>query len=795
VVQGASIGTWEWNIQTGESTFNQNCKEILGHDLASLSSGSFFIREDYVVSKDLVQAVSSLKRHLAGKTKDFRCDLQVYRKDYELMWINVVGKLITLDDEGNPLKVYGTLTNITERKREERIKELLLKLSRRLPSLSMINTLQAIIDAAETVTYSRYGYIVVLDEEGKPAFSSFSSRTYRKMKIGREDLSESLSDKAFWQKSVQEKKIYIFESPSDLDNGERIKQRMIMPVLSQDRVIAVIIVANKVAEYTTQDKVDLKSLSRSAIDFVIRKQDELELQRSEERYRKIFDHITDAIIIVNSRNGKIIDANDAAIKTYNYSKKKLLTMQWKDLQRKSSSNDRLITNKSDQDYHKKNNGDVFPVRCFPISITLQGRECNFIIVKDLTAEEEAKRKLKITEERLNDFVSNAPIGLFITTPKGEFILANQAMCEIFGYDSVEELKASSLPDNMDFGRGRTRADFLLELKEKGVIKDKRFEWKRKDGSIVIVKETARAHYSDDGEISYLEGTIEDITEKMILEKEIAQAEKLQAVGQLASGIAHEINTPMQYISDNINFLRNLFNSLIDSIKDSGQGYIENLFPEDELGKKNQKLFKTIVEEFPDAIQDTTEGIDTVSKIVSSMKMFSHPGGENMQNANIHKLIEATLRVSKNEWKYIADIEKNFDQNLSEVACYGREFNQVILNMIINAKHAIERNIEEGNIKRGLIEISTKATSENAIITIRDNGCGMSEEVKSRIFEPFFTTKGIGKGTGQGLAISYDIIVDKHNGKLTVDSEIGKGTSFNIIIPISAEKIEDEGVIG
>jgi len=275
------------------------------------------------------------------------------------------------------------------------------------------------------------------------------------------------------------------------------------------------------------------------------------------------------------------------------------------------------------------------------------------------------------------------------------------------------------------------------------------------------------------------------------------AEKLASVGQLAAGIAHEINTPIQFVGDNTRFLQESFSDLmrlLAAYEELGKAANEGKdLPE--LIKRAQVLSEEVevdylAEEVPSAINQSLEGVERISKIVRSMKDFSHPGSDNLESIDLNHSIESTINVSRNEWKYVAEMVTEFDPDLSLVPCYPGELNQVILNIIVNAAHAIADSRDDSD-PLGMITVSTKQVNDDVEICIVDSGSGMPEEVKKRIFEPFFTTKGVGKGTGQGLAIAYAVIVDKHRGSVTVDSEPGKGTTFVIRLPMGVNVDDTE----
>jgi two-component system, NtrC family, sensor kinase len=283
----------------------------------------------------------------------------------------------------------------------------------------------------------------------------------------------------------------------------------------------------------------------------------------------------------------------------------------------------------------------------------------------------------------------------------------------------------------------------------------------------------------------------DVTEREILGQQLRQAQKLEAIGQLAAGIAHEINTPIQYVGDNTRFLQEswpsfhaLFAITREMQQEATPGPIspQTLQRLDALAQSTD--FEYLQTEIPSAIEQSLEGIQRVTKIVRAMKEFSHPGSEQKKSIDINQAIETTITVARNEWKYVADVETHFDPDLPFVLCHAGEFNQVILNLLVNAAQAIAQAVGDGSQGKGKIVVSTARDQDWAGISISDTGVGIPEAVRARVFEPFFTTKPVGKGTGQGLALAHTAIVRRHGGKIWFDSELGKGTTFHIRIPFA-----------
>jgi len=282
----------------------------------------------------------------------------------------------------------------------------------------------------------------------------------------------------------------------------------------------------------------------------------------------------------------------------------------------------------------------------------------------------------------------------------------------------------------------------------------------------------------------------DVTERMGLELQLRQAQKLEAIGQLAAGIAHEINTPTQFVGHNIRFLKDSWDSIAEFLNfcgtvqaecDTGPVPPEHLQQFSELHQKCDLEY--LLKHIPDAIDNSLEGVSRVAKIVKGFKEFSHPGSEGKRVINLNQAIETTISVSRHEWKYCADLVTAFDADLPLVPCLVGEFNQVILNLIINSSHAIGSVVEKNGQGKGTITISTRRDGEWARIAVADTGAGIPVEIRSRVFEPFFTTKEVGKGTGQGLALAHAAIVNLHHGQLWFESELGQGTTFFIRLPL------------
>ena len=302
-----------------------------------------------------------------------------------------------------------------------------------------------------------------------------------------------------------------------------------------------------------------------------------------------------------------------------------------------------------------------------------------------------------------------------------------------------------------------------------------------------------AIWGDSGGVEFYGLMVLDITEPKRLERELRRSQKLESMGQLAAGIAHEINTPIQYVGDSIHFLK-------ESCEDTSKlmGRYRELILEANKGRSWADLENDIAEaeeeadveytriHVPESFQRAYDGLARVARIVSAMKEFAHPDSQDMVLTDINHALETTLTVARGEIKNVAEVETDF-QPIPFIPAFLGDLNQVFINLIVNAADAIrEKKEKEDSASQGKIRLSTKLEGDWVHIAISDNGCGIDPEIMDRIFDQFFTTKDVGKGTGQGLAISWNIIVDKHRGRIEAESRVGEGTTFHIRLPIRVE---------
>ena len=278
-----------------------------------------------------------------------------------------------------------------------------------------------------------------------------------------------------------------------------------------------------------------------------------------------------------------------------------------------------------------------------------------------------------------------------------------------------------------------------------------------------------------------------IVERKLLESQLVQAQKLESIGQLAAGIAHEINTPIQYIGDSAEFLRSAVKSIDEVLAEYRQvnqalseaGTPAAAFARAKAAEEAAEL-DFLNKEIPRAFERVFDGVTRVTRIVRAMKEFSFPDAHEHSYSNLNHALETTLVVAHNEYKLLASIETKFGE-LPEVKCNVSELNQVFLNLIVNAAHAIQESGKDA--ATGVIAVRTSAAGGTVEVAISDNGCGIAPQHADKVFDPFYTTKEVGRGTGQGLSIARAAVVTRHGGTLSFETRVGEGTTFFVRVPV------------
>ena len=411
-----------------------------------------------------------------------------------------------------------------------------------------------------------------------------------------------------------------------------------------------------------------------------------------------------------------------------------------------------------------------------------------VSIQDLTGRMETESALRESEIRYRTLVEDLNEGLVQVDENAGMRFCNKRFTEMTDYE-LDELIGVSLFSLLDQeNQAKLREQF--SSRSQGGRESYELSFLTKHGQPMDTLVSPRPIYDAQGIFRGSYALITDITDRKKLALQLHQSQKMEAIGQLAAGIAHEINTPIQYVASNTDFLKQGFTDLAQLQKRTMVFLAELQNDPDHAGdvRALRKLAEEIdleflTEEIPKALEANTEGLERIAVIVRSMREFAHPGHEEKQPVDLNKIIENTVTVARNEWKYVAEVKTDLDPNLPLVSCVSNDIKQAILNIVVNAAQAIAEVVTEGVDQKGTIKISTRQEGPFALISISDTGPGIPPKLVDRIFDPFFTTKEPGKGTGQGLAITYRAVVDTHQGTITVKSPPKQGTTFELRLPI------------
>ena len=404
---------------------------------------------------------------------------------------------------------------------------------------------------------------------------------------------------------------------------------------------------------------------------------------------------------------------------------------------------------------------------------------------DISDRHRAKLALAENEARFHSIFDQVPVGILRVDSSGRILDANPALCRIVGV-STDELQGKVRDSIFELGDDDLDAIQEPPNEIKGDEHSVMRRVRRPDGSVRMTRVSDVLVSGHDGINRVLVATVTDVTDQIRLNEELRRAQEMDALGRLAAGIAHEINTPTQFISDNLSFLAEMWDGqsrLIDTATQAVQRLREGASATEVACLLETAITDGDLEyaqsEIPTALDQSQEGTRRVASIVKAMKAFGHPDQDNPEPTDINQMIRDTLTVARSELKYAADVSTDLAA-LPVVSCYRGAMSQVILNLLVNAGHAIQ---ERGS--RGLILIRTSLDGTAAQIEVTDNGSGIPPDILPKIFRPFFTTKPVGQGTGQGLALAWSTVVERHKGSIDVDSSTS-GTTFTIRIPVDKE---------
>lgn len=749
VLYAAELGTWSLNIKKREFSVNERWCEMFGYERSEVDDVASFL-EKHVHPEDYRDIKVAFRAHLSGETEMYSSEYRLRHRDSHWVWVYTIGKVMERDQDENPLRAFGIVMDITGRKEAvKNLKQAKAESDRIikdfLDTLIIVNQ-HGVITRVNTATCSLLGY-----EEEELLHTPVIKIFHDPPAFIRDVFSFRHPDRGEKEKPAELRNIELCYRKKD---GTRLPMSFNISPLYDD------------GGNTSGAVAGAKDIShlREALDHIENQKNYIE---------QLFDMLPYGLLAL-SDNGKIVKRNRA----YDALCRKLFgrvsgdylfdSPLYKKLKEIIDAKRLKETVQLDIDFENS----TFHLRCSIDQMSTFGDNAYLILIENITAkvETEAERRL------LSTVVEQMADSVLVTEHSGEILYVNPATTINSGYAN-DELIGTQITDHFS---GRNDEELLNSFHK--ALKDERC-WKgqlimrRKDKTMAEEELSLSPVVNDEGQITNFVAIKRDLTEMASLQRQLIHAQKMEAVGQLAAGIAHEINTPMQYIQNNISFLEQSFSELADIVRET---MVTRENREEEIDEDTAFL----LEEVPASMSEVQEGIARVVKIVLAMKDFSHPQSDQKVLTDLNRVLESTITVCRNEWKYVAEMVTDLAVNLPPVRCFPDKMNQAILNLLVNAAQAID---EAGGMipeNPGKITVVTKTAGELVEIIISDSGAGISEEIRTRIFEPFFTTKEVGKGTGQGLSIVHNIIVEEHGGSILVEQPEEGGSRFVIQLPVN-----------
>lgn len=767
---GPSDGFWYYVPATGYVWYSDSFFDLLGvpaNERRSLASNlDPFL--DRLHPRDLDRTVEAVRLHLEDRVP-YDIEYRLRRSDGSYRWFRACGQAHWGED-GNPLRMTGSIQDI-----------------------------EAQVFAREAV----YGAL-----EERKILALVAQRTDSAVVITDRDVKIEWVNEAFTRITGYTADEAIGRNPGQLLQGPETDPETVRAMREGLRAgqgfdVELVNYRKDGTKYWLAIEVRPVSNAEGEVErFVAVERDITEARARNERVRLLesaVENARDGMLTV-AADGRVIDANSAACGLLGFERTALVGLriwdirptlgadQWGDYWDHLSEHGRSTYESMFHGADRR-----LPVSLSETMLHHDGTQYVSIFFRDISKRIEMERELSAERRLLREIVSTIPYQVFWKDTECRYLGCNRAFAEAAGLSSpaaVVGLTDDELPwrpDEVERFRAHDRA--VLEQAAPQLHLEE--QQTQADGSTRTLDTSKVPLRNQSDEVVGILGVLADITEQKALQAQVAQTHKLESIGQLAAGIAHEINTPTQYVGDNTRFLEEAFEELLEPLQICRQitrteGSSPELVEELRNTVRNSDL-DYLLEEVPRAITQSTEGISRVTSIVKAMKDFSHPS-EGLADADLNRAIESTVTVARNEWKYVAKMELALAPDLPPVPCRVEEINQVVLNMIVNAAHAISDVVGQSG-EQGVITIATAAEAGFVEIRISDTGTGMSPEVRDRIFDPFYSTKEVGKGTGQGLAMAHNVIRNNHAGEISVDTEVGRGSTFTVRLPLEPARSE------
>ena len=740
---------------------------MLGYSTQELLAGAW---QQITHPDDLERSLEIAAQFRKGVATTLELKKRYLHKRGEVVWVHLKISLVK-DGLGNPSHFITQIEDITERKRADEAQAFLASLVE-----SSQDAIVGVNTEGRVMSWNR----------GATGLYGYSP--------------EEMIGKSVAMLIPRDGPLQLPQILQKIRRGENISEYETYRIRKDGRRVDVALSLSSVLDNTGE----ITGLVSIARDITQRKQAEQALVTSEERFRQLAENISEVFWMVSPSAPGILYVSPAyehvwgrsCASLYRDRKSWAESIHPDDAQTALEINQKQLRGeKADSTYRIRTpDGQEKWIRdrAFPVR-DASGQLTRIVgLAEDISARKLAEERLRASEERYRELFENASDLVYTFDLDLRITSLNRLAEQSLGYSRDEALQMS-LRQLLEPEQRQRLEQAIQQLAAVHAPTKIELDVTAKDGRRLKLEMNPRL-ICREGKPIGIQAIARDITGRDVAEMELRQAQKLESVGRLASGIAHEINTPIQFVGDNVRFLQDAFaelQSVLQKFRELCQATNEMRSGPQFGGELDRIAAESdsdyLLKEIPKALGQTLDGVERVVTIVRAMKEFAHPEGKGMAPADLNKALSNTLTVARNELKYVADVETDFGA-LPPVVCSVSDMNQVFLNLLVNAAHAIADVVKDSG-KKGKIRVRTWLEDAAVVIAISDTGAGIPESIRDRIFDPFFTTKKVGRGTGQGLAIARSVI-DRHKGTLTFETQVGKGTCFYVRLPTAGSGAQE-----
>jgi PAS domain S-box-containing protein len=786
-LRGANAGTWEWNVQTGETVFNERWAEITGYTLPELQPVSIQTWVDLCHPDDLQVSNALLEQHFSGKIDKYECELRMRHKNGDWVWVIDRGRVMEWDASGRPLRMFGTHTDVTERKREERYTQARLRLAAlSQETMDLDRLMSALLDEAEALTDSDMGFFHLVDDDQTTLIlQAWSQKTLEYFcKMEGRGQHYPVDKAGAWADAVRSGEACIYNDYKGLaarrefPKGHPGLTRMIsLPIRRGSKVLAILGVGNKNQDYEARDLDMLKRLSEEAFDIYLRKQAEAALRLSEEKYRSLMESLTSVVAIIDA-DGTFHYMNDLAARELGGTPGELIGKTMYDLFpypvasqqmeniKRVLQEDRGLVNENISSVHGEprwHRATLQPIhdqagratRALVNSVDIHDLKTMQQELQDLNATLE--QRIRLETAKVQDLYENAPTGYHSLDQNGILVRINQTELSWLGYTRDEMIGRLLLDFITPASQEEFRHNFPV-LKQQGYLKDIEFEFVRKDGTFLPVLMNSTASYDERGEFVMTRSTILDLTQRKLAEEtqhlaNLEMARALRLKDEFLANMSHELRTPLNAI---LGISELLQSGIPGSLNERQSHYMQNI---DTSGHHLLTLINDLLD---------------ISKIESG-KLEIH-----LESVSLSDVCQSSLSLVKElAIKKKIALQYQPGTTLSTILADPIRLKQILVNLLSNA---VKFTPDGGKVT---LEVAANPSKSRVEFSVSDTGIGIAAGDLLRLFTPFsqvdssLTRKY--EGTGLGLALVKKL-TELHGGEVFVTSEPGRGSCFTISLP-------------